>query len=223
MLAGLILDIGLIVLLIICVVLGVKEGYRGTVIHTIFSIAITLIGAVIVGLITMLISGFLGVSKGVSDWIFDFIEKSQWMYNMFITAEALSQYLALGFFFIVGFFVGIGICGGLYFLIVRLLNKLRDFTWYRIIDNIVGVTLNVGVYLGVLVAILIPFALCENTCLFVNTREFIRSTFITGYLYKGIASVLQMGSDAVGNIIPLANGDYTILGALREIINIIFK
>ena len=194
MLAGLFLDITIVGLLVIFIVLGIKQGYRGTVLHTIISIILTIAGAAGIGFVSAyFFRNSSGVSQGVNDAMMGWVEGSEFLLNTFgMTAEELAKLFGFILFFVIGFIVGLVIVGLLIWLINSGLNKLRNVTWFKIIDNTVAVIFNVVTYL-VVVAVILAFINClEGTTIMVELREFIKSTYVTRFLYQLIDKLLSM-------------------------------
>lgn len=216
MLAGLFLDITIVGLLVIFIVLGIKQGYRGTVLHTIISIILTIAGAAGIGFVSAyFFRNSSGVSQGVNDAMMGWVEGSEFLLNTFgMTAEELAKLLGFVLFFIIGFIVGLVIVGLLIWLINSGLNKLRNVTWFKVIDNTVAVIFNVVTYLVVIAVILALINCLEGTTIMVELREFIKSTYVTRFLYQLIDKLLSMDMGGqtlretlmIGHIIELMFG-----------------
>lgn len=216
MLAGLFLDISIIALLVIFIILGIKQGYRGTVLHTICSIFLTIAGAAGVGFVTAYFFGKgSGAYTGVLDSMTAMVEGSEWLYDKLgMTAAEIGKFLTFGVFFVIGFVVGLVLVGLLLFLIYHLLNKLRNLTWFRVIDNTVAVIINVAIYLVIVVVILALINCLEGTTVLVSLREFIKSTYVTRFIYNVIGEVLNtdMGGQTLRETIKIGHFAQLIFG-----------
>ena len=92
--------------------------------------------------------------------------------------------------------------------------KLRNVTWFKIIDNTVAVIFNVVTYLVVIAVILALINCLEGTTIMVELREFIKSTYVTRFLYQLIDKLLSMDMGGqtlretlmIGHIIELMFG-----------------
>lgn len=216
MFAGLFLDITIIALLIIFIILGIKQGYRGTVLHTICSIFLTIAGAAGVGFVTAyFFSKGSGVYDGIKNGALSLVEGSEKILDMLgMTADEIAKLLTFIAFFAIGFVVGLVLVGLLILLIVVLLNKLRNLTWFRVIDNTVAVIINVVVYLVIIVIILGLINCLEGTTVMVGLREFIKSTYVTRFIYNIIGEVfnMDMGGETLREVIKIGHFAELIFG-----------
>jgi hypothetical protein len=184
-LGNLLLDICVVALLILMLIVGIKQGFF----DSSFGIITTLIslggGAGLAYLFCEYAIPKFGWEEGLTDSFISMLGGENTIFEkMGVTAKDLAGYLSYAVFFIVSLIVGYILVRILMYLITKLLVLCRYSVVFRITDSIIGVVVNVGLVLILVMLILGFFHAFEGSGLMVNIREFIKSTYVCKFLYE---------------------------------------
>ncbi len=184
-LGNLLLDICVIALLVLMIIIGIKQGFFGSSFGIITSIISLGGGAGIAYLLCEYAIPKFGWEEGLTDSFVSMLGGDNTIFEkMGLTARELAGYLSYAVFFIVSFIIGYILVRLLMFLITKLLKLCRNSLTFKIVDSALGLVVNVGLVLVLVMVILGFFHAFEGSGLMVNIREFIRSTYVCKFLYE---------------------------------------
>ncbi len=184
-LGNLLLDICVVALLVLMLIIGIKQGFF----DSSFGIITTLIslggGAGLAYLFCEYAIPEFGWEEGLTDSFVSMLGGDNTIFEkMGLTAKELAGYLSYAVFFIVSFIIGYILVRILMFLITKLLKLCRNSVVFKIFDSTIGVVVNVGLVLVLVLLLLGFFHAFEGSGLMVNIREFIKSTYVCKFLYE---------------------------------------
>lgn len=180
-LGSLLLDIILISLQILLIVYSIKKGFSGSLGGVIFAIlAIGLAGAL----------AYLIYSSGFYDklgWQSGLEQSFSGIDETFSGADndgKIASILAMVVFVLIGFVICYILVRILFFLLGKLVKKCRDLKGFAVVDSVLGVVVNVGIFAAIVLCLFAFFHAFVGSNHFVNVREFLDSTYLSKLVYK---------------------------------------
>lgn len=178
---SLLLDVILISLLILLILYSIKKGFSGSLGGVIFAIlALGLAGALAYLIYSVGFYDKLGWQSGLEQ-SFSGIDET---FSGADNDGKIASILAMVVFVLIGFIVCYILVRILFFLLGKLVKKCRDLKGFAVVDSVLGVVVNVGIFVAIILCLFAFFHAFTGSNHFVNVREFLDSTYLSKLLYK---------------------------------------